>query len=150
LTNYNIHPETTILWYPIQDIFDGMKQKLTDRQIYYALIIRGIVSKVEKGYRQTFYPLNMVRVDGIIPHLQIDDNFHLFLTSFPKRQMVNAFLIICSTGGVVAKFFSLVFQKTFNPYADRHPPAEARIRTNIEANEKLVSMLIHYSRAGES
>jgi hypothetical protein len=58
----------------ILDIFQEMKPRLTVRQIYYALTVRGVVPKTENGYRQTCYQLKIMRDRGLIPHGWIADN----------------------------------------------------------------------------
>ena len=58
----------------ILKIFLEMKPRLTVRQIYYALTVRGVVPKTENGYRQTCYQLKVMREQGLISHGWIADN----------------------------------------------------------------------------
>src|SRR4030042_1581994 len=58
----------------IIQIFMEMEPRLTVRQIYYALTVRGIVPKTEAGYRQTCYHLKNMREKGVIPYGWIADN----------------------------------------------------------------------------
>jgi hypothetical protein len=58
----------------INQIFREMEPRLTVRQIYYALTVRGVVPKTENGYRQTCYQLKIMRERNLIPHGWIADN----------------------------------------------------------------------------
>jgi hypothetical protein len=63
----------------ILQIFLEIKPRLTVRQIYYALTVRGVVPKTEGGYRQTVYQLKMMREVGIISYDWIADNTRWYL-----------------------------------------------------------------------
>lgn len=55
-------------------IFDEQQPRLTARQIYYALTVRGVVEKTVNGYRQTLYQLCRMREDGVIPYGWLSDS----------------------------------------------------------------------------
>jgi len=72
----------------ILQIFSELEPRLTVRQIYYALTVRGAVPKTEAGYRQTIYQLKVMRETGIIPYDWIADNTRWYLkpTSDPSLE----------------------------------------------------------------
>lgn len=74
MKKYNTRAKSIIIQDVINEIFLEMKPRLTVRQIYYALTVRGIVPKTENGYRKTCYQLKMMRERGMIPHGWIADN----------------------------------------------------------------------------
>lgn len=71
---YNIRPKSAKIQSTIIDVFDELKPRLTVRQIYYALTVKGIIPKTESGYRQTCYHLGVMRERGIVPYGWIADN----------------------------------------------------------------------------
>lgn len=79
MKKYTIRPHSSLIQKAILAIFLEMKPRLTVRQIYYALTVRGIVLKTEPGYRQTCYHLKRMRENDDIPHGWIADNtrFHI-------------------------------------------------------------------------
>ncbi len=58
----------------IFDVFADMKPRLTVRQLYYALTMRGVVPKTEAGYRTTQYYLARLRRAGVLPYGWIAEN----------------------------------------------------------------------------
>jgi hypothetical protein len=79
MKKYTIRPHSSLIQKAILAIFFEMKPRLTVRQIYYALTVRGIVQKDDPGYRQTCYQLKRMRENNLIPHGWIADNtrFHI-------------------------------------------------------------------------
>ena len=68
MKKYNIRGSSLIIWDSIFDIFYEHQPRLTVRQIFYALSVRNVVPKAEKGYRQTCYHLKRMREDQVIPY----------------------------------------------------------------------------------
>jgi hypothetical protein len=73
-TNYKPRSQTIKIQNEIINIFLEQNPRLTVRQIYYALTVKGVVSKVKSGYRQTCYHLKVMREKGLIPYGWIADN----------------------------------------------------------------------------
>ena len=71
---YNTRSQSAEIQASILDIFQELEPRLTVRQIYYALTVRGAVPKTEQGYRQTIYQLGKMRQRGIIPYGWIADH----------------------------------------------------------------------------
>lgn len=65
---------TQIIQEAILKIFDEMSSRLTVRQIFYALTVRGNIPKTENGYRKVQYQLKQMRMDGTIHFGWIADN----------------------------------------------------------------------------
>jgi hypothetical protein len=77
---YNKQRETSIqIQQGIWNIFEEIEPRLTVRQVYYALTVKGILPKNEAGYRQTIYQLKMMREAGIIPYNWIADNTRFYI-----------------------------------------------------------------------
>lgn len=74
MRDYSIRSTSSTIQTAILIIFWEMKPRLTVRQIFYALTVRGIVPKTENGYRQTCYQLKQMRERGRIPYGWIADN----------------------------------------------------------------------------
>jgi hypothetical protein len=74
MRKYNTRSKTTDIWLEILVVFKEMQPRLTVRQIFDALTVRGIVPKTESGYRTTCYHLGIMRQQGIIPFSWIADN----------------------------------------------------------------------------
>jgi hypothetical protein len=74
MKKYNTRSHSMDIQAAICGIFREMQPRLTVRQIYYALTVRGIVPKTEAGYRQTLLQLKNMREQGIIPYDWIADN----------------------------------------------------------------------------
>ena len=73
-SDVKLRKSTQLIQAEILKIFLEMKPRLTVRQIYYALTVRGVVPKTENGYRQTCYQLKVMREQGLIQHGWIADN----------------------------------------------------------------------------
>ena len=58
----------------IFDVFREMLPRLTVRQVYYQLAVKGLVPKEGKGYRKAQYQLKTARRLGILPYGWIADN----------------------------------------------------------------------------
>lgn len=58
----------------ILNLYREMDPPLTVRQVFYALSVRGVVPKDEKGYRQAQYQLKEMRLEGTLPYGYIADN----------------------------------------------------------------------------
>jgi hypothetical protein len=71
---YTTRSNSDLIQASILAIFMEMDPRLTVRQIYYALTVRGVVPKTENGYRQTCYQLKIMRERGFIPYGWIADN----------------------------------------------------------------------------
>lgn len=56
------------------DIFAEMTPRLTVRQVFYALSVRGVVPKTEAGYRQAQYQLAILRRAGVLPYGWLADS----------------------------------------------------------------------------
>jgi hypothetical protein len=74
MTQYSIRTRSREIQDAVLRIFDELEPRLTVRQIYYALTVRGAIPKTEAGYRQTCYQLGVMRSNGLIPYGWIADN----------------------------------------------------------------------------
>lgn len=74
MKKYNIRSKSHVIHIAVLQIFKELEPRLTVRQIYYALTVRGVVPKTEGGYRQTCYQLGLMRKNGFIPYGWIADN----------------------------------------------------------------------------
>jgi hypothetical protein len=74
LKKYNTRLDSAAIQSAICGIFLDLKPRLTIKQIYYALTVKGIVPQTEAGYRQTCNQLKTMREHGIIPYDWIADN----------------------------------------------------------------------------
>jgi hypothetical protein len=90
MNKYPTRAKSKRIQYAIGKIFLEMEPRLTVRQIYYALTVRGIVPKTEAGYRQTCYHLKIMRENGIIPYGWIADNTRYCLKPVTDRSLESA------------------------------------------------------------
>jgi hypothetical protein len=74
MKQYITRSNSFIIQKTIFQVFEELQPRLTVRQIYYALTVRGVVPKTENGYRQTCYQLKKMREERLIPHGWIADN----------------------------------------------------------------------------
>jgi hypothetical protein len=74
MRSYRLRSKSQDIQLAILQIFEEQKPRLTVRQIYYALTVRGVVPKTLAGYRQTCYQLIRGRESGYIPYSWIADN----------------------------------------------------------------------------
>ncbi len=74
MQKYNTRSRSLEIQKASLQIFDELRPRLTVRQIYYALTVRGVIAKTEAGYRQTCYQLGKMREQGLIPYGWIADN----------------------------------------------------------------------------
>jgi hypothetical protein len=75
----NQREKTRNIQQAILQIFRQMEPRLTARQVYYALTVRGVVPKTEAGYRQTLYQLKVMRENGMIPYSWIADHTRFYI-----------------------------------------------------------------------
>lgn len=74
MKNYSTRNKSQKIQKVILEIFADLKPRLTVRQIYYSLTVKGVIPKTEAGYRQTCYQLAKMRESEIIPYGWISDN----------------------------------------------------------------------------
>ena len=74
MKKYNTRSSSQVIQDAVLKIFGELEPRLTVRQIYYALTVRGVIPKTEAGYRKTGYQLGRMRELGIIPYGWIADN----------------------------------------------------------------------------
>jgi hypothetical protein len=74
MKKYNTRNNSLKIQKAVLGIFEDLKPRLTVRQIYYALTVKGVIPKTEGGYRQTCYQLGKMRELEIIPYGWIADN----------------------------------------------------------------------------
>jgi len=90
MKKYNIRTRSLEIQQAIQQIFDELKPRLTVRQIYYALTVKGVIPKTESGYRQTCYQLGKMRELGLIPYGWIADNTRWQIKPLTDRNLEDA------------------------------------------------------------
>jgi len=71
---YVMRADTLRIRRAILDLFAEQGAPLTVRQVFYALSVRQVIPKSERGYRVTQYHLAQMRRDGSIPYGWIADN----------------------------------------------------------------------------
>ena len=74
MRSYRTRPDSLIIQAGIMGIFNEMQPRLTVRQIYYALTVKGLVPKTERGYKRVCYQLKIMREQELIPYYWIADN----------------------------------------------------------------------------
>jgi hypothetical protein len=90
MKKYNTRSNSSLIQSEILRLFLEMEPRLTVRQIYYALTVRGFVPKTENGYRQTCYQLKKMREKKIIPHGWIADNTRYHIKPATDRSLSSA------------------------------------------------------------
>ena len=90
MKKYNTRSRSRKIQIAILQIFEELKPRLTVRQIYYALTVRGVIAKTEAGYRQTCYQLGKMREQGLIPYGWIADNTRWQIKPNTDRSMEDA------------------------------------------------------------
>ena len=90
MKKYNIRSKSHVIHKAILRIFDELQPRLTVRQIYYALTVRGVIPKTEGGYRQTCYQLGLMRENGLIPYGWIADNTRWQIKPRTDRSLADA------------------------------------------------------------
>jgi hypothetical protein len=68
------HQRTIGLWAAILRAFDAIGTPMTVRQMFYALVIRHVVPKLEAAYDRVAYHLLTMRRAGVLPYSFIADN----------------------------------------------------------------------------
>jgi len=69
-----LRQKTAVIWLAIFRILDEVGPPMTVRQMYYALVSKGVYPKTEKGYDSVCYHLLQMRRRGIIPYNFLADN----------------------------------------------------------------------------
>lgn len=69
-----LQQRSAALWVAILRAFDLVGPPMTVRQMFYALVSAGAISKAESGYRRVGYHLLRMRREHIIPYHYIADN----------------------------------------------------------------------------
>jgi hypothetical protein len=72
--DYRPHAKTVNLWVSILQAVDDIGTPMTIRQMFYALVSRGVLEKTEQGYDQVGYHLLKMRRYGAILYSFIADN----------------------------------------------------------------------------
>jgi len=72
---YKLRENTAFIWESVKGCFEEVRPPQTVRQLFYALVTRGIVPKTEEeGYRVTARNILMMRRRGALPYSYIADN----------------------------------------------------------------------------
>jgi hypothetical protein len=90
MSEYLTRARSKLIQETIRDIFVEQNPKLTVRQIYYALTVRGVIPKTENGYHQVCYHLRVMRERDFIPYWWIADNTRYHLKPQTDRGLVAA------------------------------------------------------------
>ena len=90
MKKYNTRSRSQVIQQAVLEIFGELDPRLTVRQIYYALTVRGVLPKTEAGYRQTCYQLGIMRELGIIPYGWIADNTRWRIKPYSDNSLEDA------------------------------------------------------------
>lgn len=69
-----ISKKSQIIQNAIYSFMEGSESRVTVRQVYYMMTVRGVIPKTEAGYRQVCYQLKNMRLSSRIPFGWIADN----------------------------------------------------------------------------
>jgi len=75
---YRTQAKTELIRHEILHTFADIPMRMTVRQVYYQLVVKGAVDKTDAGYNQVQRQLLRMRQEGIIPYNLISDSSRRF------------------------------------------------------------------------